>query len=204
MGFYDRQVLPRLLDFAMRSKEATRYRGAIVPLACGGVLEIGAGSGLNVPFYGPAVTRLCALDPSPAMLRMARGRHAAGRFPVEFIEGSAEEIALPDGAVDTVVTTWALCTIPDAAKALREARRVLAPGGSLLFVEHGLAPDASVERWQRRLDPLWRRVAGGCHLDRPMDSMIRESGFRIVEMQRAYASGPRPLAYMYSGRARPA
>jgi ubiquinone/menaquinone biosynthesis C-methylase UbiE len=204
VSFYAQRILPGILDMVMRNKEATRYRSAIVSAAAGRVLEIGAGSGLNLPFYGSTVSRLHALDSSPAMLQMARERHSAARFPIEFIEASAEEIPLASRSIDTVVTTWSLCTIPDAAKALREARRVLAPGGTLLFVEHGLAPDPSVARWQRQLDPLWRRVAGGCHLDRRIDRMIGESGFRIVEMESAYARGPRPFTYMYSGRARAA
>ena len=201
MSFYDRRILPRLLDFAMRHDEATRCRGVVVPGAAGRVLEIGAGSGLNLPFYGSGVTSLHALDPSEPMLATARTRAAGARFPIDFIAHSAEDIPLPDRSVDTVVTTWTLCTIPDALRALREARRVLASGGALLFVEHGLAPDASVARWQRRLDPMWCRIAGGCHLHREIDRLIADAGFRIVELENVYLKGPRPFTYTYRGRA---
>lgn len=204
MGFYERWVLPRLLDLAMRNKEATRYRRNTIPRATGGVLEIGAGSGLNLPFYGRDVTRLYALDPSEPLLQMAKKKRPAAPFPVQFLAGSAEEIPLESGSVDTVVTTWTLCTIPDPVKALREARRVLKPGGSLLFCEHGYAPEASVQAWQRRLDQLWSGVAGGCHLDRSIDSLIRQAGFEIVDLKNEYAKGPRPFSYIYCGGAQPA
>ncbi len=204
MGIYDRWLLPRLLDLSMRNKEATRYRQKIVPAARGEVLEIGVGSGLNLPFYGPEVTRLYALDPSEALLAMVARKLAPGAVPVELLQRSAEEIPLAARTIDTVVTTWALCTVPDATRALREARRVLKPGGTLLFVEHGLAPDPPVERWQRRLNPLWRRFSGGCNLDRRIDRLIRDSGFEIVVVENEYAKAPRPFAYMYFGRACPA
>jgi ubiquinone/menaquinone biosynthesis C-methylase UbiE len=203
MGTYDRWLLPRLLDLAMRNKEATRYRKKLIPAARGEVLEIGVGSGLNLPFYGAEVARLCALDPSEALLAMASRKRASARIPVELLQHSAEDIPLATRTIDTVVTTWTLCTVPDATRALREARRVLKPGGSLLFVEHGLAPDPSVERWQRRLNPLWRRFAGGCNLDRRIDRLIRAAGFEILELENEYAKGPRPFTYMYFGRARP-
>lgn len=196
-------MLPRLIDLAMRNKEATRYRRKTIPAAAGRVLEIGAGSGLNLPFYGASVTHLYALDPSPALLEMARAKRPSGGFPIEFFERSAEEIPLEARSVDTVVTTWTLCTVPDAAKALREARRVLEPGGTLLFVEHGHAPDPQVQKWQRRLDPLWSRVAGGCHLDRRIDRLLREAGFDILELENEYLKGPRPFTYTYRGHARP-
>jgi len=204
MDLYDRWVLPRLLDLAMRNKEATRYREKIIPAARGAVLELGVGSGLNFPFYGTEVARLYAVDPSAALLAMAARKRAPEGVPVELLQRSAEEIPLATGTIDTVVTTWALCTVPDASRALREARRVLKPGGTLLFVEHGLAPDPPVERWQRRLNPLWRRFAGGCNLDRPIDRLIRDSGFEILALENEYAKAPRPFAYMYFGRARPA
>jgi SAM-dependent methyltransferase len=159
---------------------------------------------MNLPFYSSSVTHLLALDPSEPLLAMARGKRAAAGFPVEFLTQSAEEIAVESGSVDTVVTTWTLCSIPDAVRALREARRVLKPDGTLLFVEHGLAPDASVQRWQRRLNPTWRCVAGGCNLDRRIDQLIRQAGFEILNLKNAYLRGPRPLTYTYCGRARPA
>jgi ubiquinone/menaquinone biosynthesis C-methylase UbiE len=203
MGLYERWVLPRLLDLVMRNKEATRYRRKTIPAARGRVLELGAGSGLNLPFYGREVTRLYALDPSEALLRMARKKRPPAGIPVEFLEASAEQIPLESRSVDTVVTTWTLCTVPDAPKALREARRVLKPGGLLLFTEHGHSPDASVANWQRRLNPLWRRIAGGCNLDRKIDRLIRDAGFEVFDLENEYLKGPRPFTYTYSGRARP-
>jgi len=204
MGIYERWLLPPLLDLVMRNEEATRFRLKTIPAARGRVLEIGSGSGLNLPFYGAAVTRLFALDPSRPLLNMAGRKRPPAGFPVEFLELSAEEIPLQSRSIDTVVTTWTLCTVPDAAKALHEARRVLKPGGTLLFAEHGLAPDPAVERWQRRINPLWHRVAGGCNLDRPIDHLIREAGFEILELENEYAKGPRPFSYTYRGSARPA
>jgi ubiquinone/menaquinone biosynthesis C-methylase UbiE len=204
MSFYERWLLPRLVDLSMRNREATRYREQVIPAAHGRVLELGAGSGINLPFYSSSVTHLLALDPSEPLLAMARVKRAAAGFPVEFLTQSAEELALESRSVDTVVTTWTLCSIPDAVRALREARRVLKPGGTLLFVEHGLAPDASVQRWQRRLNPMWRCVVGGCNLDRRIDQLIRQAGFDIVDLKNEYLKGPRPLTYTYCGRARPA
>lgn len=201
MSIYDKWILPRLTDFAMRNKEATRYRSQLVPRARGAVLEIGVGSGLNLPFYGTRVARLVALDPSEELLRMARKKAGAASVPIEFLAHTGEEIPLDDGTFDTVVTTWTLCTIPDAGKALSEMKRVLKPGGTLLFVEHGLAPDRRVRAWQERLNPLWRRFSGGCNLNRKMDSLIQASGFRIVALDMAYARGPRPMSYIYSGSA---
>lgn len=202
MGLYDRWILPRLLDLAMRNKEVRRQREKLVPRAAGRVLEIGAGSGLNLPFYGSGVERLYAVDPSAPLLEMARRK--AAPFPVEFIERSAEALPLESGSVDTVLSTWTLCTVPDAARALREARRVLAPGGRLLFVEHGHAPDPSVAAWQKRLDPYWTRIAGGCHLDRRIDRLVREAGFELDQLENEYLKGPRPFTYTYRGSARPA
>ena len=147
-GLYGRWVLPRLIDLAMRNKEATRYRGKTIPAAAGRVLEIGAGSGLNLRFYGDEVQHLYALDPSARQQRMARSKRPAAAFPVEYLEASAEDVPLDSRSIDTVVSTWTLCSIPDAALALREARRVLKPGGLLLFTEHGFAPEPGVQAWQ--------------------------------------------------------
>jgi len=203
MSVYDKWILPRLTDLAMRNREATRYRSQLVPQACGTVLEIGVGSGLNLPFYGATVDRLIALDPSEELLRMARKKARAASFPIEFLAHTGEEIPLGDRSLNMVVTTWTLCTIPDPLKALKEMKRVLKPGGTLLFAEHGLAPDAGVRTWQKRLNPLWRKVTGGCNLDRKMDALIEASGFRIVLLDTAYARGLRPMSYIYSGRAQP-
>lgn len=202
MALYRDRILPRLLDLVMRHPQARRYRALMIPQAQGRVLEIGAGSGLNLPFYGPEVSQLYALEPSPQLRRMAREQAAGLPFPVEFLASSAESIPLPSRSVDTVVTTWTLCTIPDVARALREMRRVLKFDGKLLFVEHGLAPDASVQWWQRRLNPAWRRVAGGCHLDRKIDDLLADAGFGLKKLDRRYMARPRMMTYTYSGQAK--
>jgi SAM-dependent methyltransferase len=204
MSFYEHWILPRVIDLTMRNKEARRYRERVIPQANGLVLEIGSGSGLNLPFYGPAVRHLFALEPSPELRKMAGRRTKGKRFAVEFLDRSAEEIPLERGSVDTVVTTWSLCTIPDAVRALEEMRRVLKPGGVLLFVEHGLAPDAVVRVWQHRLNPLWNRIGGGCNLNRKIDSLIVQSGFGLAELETEYVKGPKPMTFTYSGRAVPA
>ncbi len=201
MNFYEKWILPRLVDVAMRNKEATRYRKKIVTQARGSVLEIGVGSGLNLPFYGAGVEHLYALDPSEELLTMARKKARGIALPIEFLAHSGEEIPLDAGSVDTVVTTWTLCSIPDPAQALKEMKRVLKPGGTLLFAEHGLAPEAQVQRWQQRLNPLWSRFTGGCNLNRKIDQLIRAAGFQIANLETEYAKGPRPMSYIYSGRA---
>ena len=204
MNFYERWVLPRLLDLAMRNKEARRYRERVIPEATGRVLEIGIGSGLNLPFYGAGVEHLFAVEPSPQLRRMAGRRTKGARFPIEFLDRSAEEIPLERHSVDTVVTTWTLCTIPDAVRALEEMKRVLKPAGVLLFVEHGLAPDPGVRAWQHRLNPLWKRIGGGCNLNRKIDELIARSGFRLADLETEYAKGPKPMSFIYCGCARPA
>lgn len=203
MNWYERRILPRLTDLAMRHQVMHDYRAKIVPQARAQVLEIGAGSGLNLPFYGPQVTQLHALEPSPGLLQMAQAQAQHLSFPVFFLPCSAEAIPLEDASIDTVVMTWTLCTIPDPAQALAEIRRVLRPHGSLLFAEHGCAPDVSVRAWQDRLNPLWRRLAGGCHLNRCIDQLMRDAGLTLTALETGYANGPRPMAYMYVGQARP-
>lgn len=202
MSFYDHWVLPSLLDLVMRNREITRYRTEIVPRARGCVLEVGVGSGLNLPFYGAQVKHLYAVDPSEQLLRLARKRARSVKFPVEFFARSGEEIPLQDRSMDTVLITFSLCTIPDPLAALREMHRVLKPGGLLLFAEHGLAADASVRRWQHRCNPFWRRIAGGCNLNRKMDELVESARFQIEDLTVQYARGPRPLSYIYVGSAR--
>jgi ubiquinone/menaquinone biosynthesis C-methylase UbiE len=204
MSFYRRHVLPHLVHLAMRQKQLLPFRRRVIGAVEGRVLEIGIGSGLNLPLYGPPVRSVIGLEPSPELLRMARGRGAGLSVPVEFLEASAEAIPLDDGSVDAVVTSWTLCTIPDAPRALAEMRRVLKPVGALLFVEHGRAPEPGVGRWQDRLDPLWSRFAGGCHLNRKIDDLISGSGFRIDRLEHARLPGPRTHGFLYEGRARPA
>lgn len=202
MGCYEQHVLPWLIHFAMGSRELSAYRARIVSGATGNVLEIGIGSGRNLPFYDGRVERVVGLDPSPRLLSIARKAAGHARVPVDLIRGSAEAIPLPDRSVDTVVMTWTLCSIPDACQALSEMRRVLRPDGRLLFVEHGLAPDERVRQWQHRLDPLWTRIS--CHLDRPMDRLIRDAGFDIERLDEGYLRrGPKPITFMYEGTAEP-
>lgn len=199
MNLYARYILPRLIHLAMRNTVATAERARFVPLATGTVLEVGAGSGLNLPFYGSKVVRLYALDPSRELWRMARRRVDAAAFPVEYRAASAEAIPLDGAVVDTVVTTWTLCSIPDPGRALTEVRRVLAPGGQLIFVEHGRSPEPRVRAWQDRLTPFWRRVAGGCHLNRAIDRLVLEAGFDLGEIERGYAGRLKPMEYLYKG-----
>jgi len=201
VSFYQRHVLPHLLDFAMRQKQMLPFRRRVIGAAEGTVLEIGIGSGLNLPLYGASVRAVIGLEPSPELLRMARARAARASVPVELLEASAEAVPLADASIDTVVTTWTLCTIPDAPRALAEMRRVLKPSGKLLFVEHGRAPEPGVARWQDRLDPFWGRIAGGCHLNRKIDELIAGSGFRIDALENARLPGPRTHTFLYEGRA---
>ena len=201
MGLYRRFVLPRLIDFAMKNEAATARRSGLVPRATGAVLEVGIGSGLNLPFYSSAVTHLHGVDPSAQLLSMARKKVDGLTFPVALVCQSGERLPVDRESIDTVVTTWTLCSIGDPLQALREMKRVLKPGGRLLFVEHGASPDPGVRAWQRRINPFWRRVAGGCNVDRNIDELIRSAGFDIAQLDTAYLPGPRPLTYTYEGSA---
>jgi ubiquinone/menaquinone biosynthesis C-methylase UbiE len=203
MGIYSRFVLPRLTHLSMGYAELRPYRARVAGAAKGRVLEIGVGTGLNLAFYREAVEEVIGVDPSPGMLALARRAAASSLRKVTLVEGSAESLPLDGRSIDAVVVTWSLCSIPDPVAALTEARRVLKPGGELHFVEHGLSPDPGVQTWQRRLTPLWRRCAGGCHLDRKTDDLLRTAGFRVAELSTGYASGPRPMAFMYEGTAAP-
>lgn len=203
MGLYGRFVLPRLIDSAMRNKDAAELRSKVIPGARGVVLEIGVGSGLNIPFYTAAVSRLYAVDPSRELLDMARRKAEGAPFPIEFLNHTAERVPLADHNVDTAVVTWSLCSMADARAVLREVKRVLKPDGTLIFVEHGLSPDLSVQAWQNRINPVWRRVAGGCNLTRRIDRVIRSAGFTIGELRTRYLPGPRPMTYTYEGIAHP-
>jgi ubiquinone/menaquinone biosynthesis C-methylase UbiE len=202
LGFYARRVLPRLIDVAMRSKRLVRLREQVVGEARGRVLEIGVGSGLNLPFYRRDLEWLIAIDPSPELLAMARPRSAWVHFPVTLHEADAEALPLDDASVDAVVMTWTLCSVQAPQRVLGEIRRVLRPGGALLFLEHGRAPQAAVARWQDRLTPAWRRIAGGCHLNRPVDRLIAEAGLGLAALDTGYlVDGPRPFTFHYRGRA---
>jgi ubiquinone/menaquinone biosynthesis C-methylase UbiE len=201
MGVYDRLIVPRLLDLAMRNRLLDRYRQRTIETARGLVLEVGVGSGLNLPLYGPAVARVVGLDPSPQLLRLASIRAADSLVPVSLLRGSAEHVPFADAAFDTIVMTWILCSIPNPIAALIEMRRVLKPGERLLFVEHGLSPEIRVARWQHRLTPCWKWIGGGCHLDRKTDDLIRAAGFGLNEIETGYMKGPKPWTFMYQGMA---
>jgi ubiquinone/menaquinone biosynthesis C-methylase UbiE len=203
MGFYSDIILPRLCDLAMRNKQLVPFRERVIGAADGRVLEIGAGSGMNLPFYRPPVREVLALEPAPRLVSMARNASHATGMPVSFLGASAEAIPLDGHSVDTVVTTWTLCSIPQVGAALAEMRRVLRPGGKLLFVEHGQAPDEAVRWWQDRLTPVWRHISGGCHLNRPIRSIIEAAGLHIERIETGYMPGPKPMTFMYEGSARP-
>jgi ubiquinone/menaquinone biosynthesis C-methylase UbiE len=204
MGFYEERILPWLIDLAMRNARLAAYRGRVVPAASGRVLEVGIGSGLNLPFYGTSVSEIVGIEPSPKLLKMTR--RVAGRTstPIRLIEGTAEAIPIDDQAIDTVVTTWTMCSIPSIELALQEMRRVLKPGGRLLFVEHGRAPEPDVRWWQDHLTPVWKRFSGGCHLNRPIPELIQHAGYRIEHLDTGYMRpGPKPMTFMYEGSASP-
>lgn len=193
MGFYNDVILPRLCDLAMRNKDLLPYRERAIRAAQGRVLEIGIGSGRNLPFYGPGVKQVVGLEPGPKLLDMARHARRPG-IPVEFVEASAEAIPIEDRSIDTVVTTWTMCSIPDVDRAIAEARRVLKPTGKLVFVEHGRATEPGVRWWQDRLTSAWNR---------DIAEVLRRNGFHIEEMHTGYMNGLKPMTFMYEGQASP-
>ena len=203
MGLYAKYVLPRFIDLAMRNKDTKRLRADWVPHARGEVLEVGIGSGLNLAFYTQEVQRVYGVDPSAELQRMARKRTDGSSVKVEFLSQSAEDaLPLPDKTIDTVVMTWTLCSIPDPLKALSQMKRVMKSNGRLIFIEHGRAPDSGVAAWQDRLNPVWKRIGGGCNLNRKIDELLIQAGFRIDELKNSYLPGPRPMTYTYQGFAR--
>jgi ubiquinone/menaquinone biosynthesis C-methylase UbiE len=199
-NWYDRHVLPGLLDCACGMKAINRQRQKVVPRASGRVLEIGIGTGLNMKHYDASkIESLTGLDPALQMHGLARKRIQAAGLKVELLGLAAEKIPLPSHSIDTVVMTYTLCTIAQPVDALKEMKRVLTPGGSLLFCEHGLAPDESVRKMQGRLQPLWGRLAGGCHLNRNIPALLQEGGFQLDEIASMYVPGPKPLTFNYWG-----
>ena len=203
MNPYERYVLPKLIDVACSAGNVMKARSKIVPQALGEVLEVGIGSGLNLPFYdAKRVTSIIGIDPAAQMQTLARKRASDISIPVEVIAVDVQGIHADTDRFDTIVMTFTLCSIDDPVSALQEMARVLKPDGRLLFCEHGLAPDLSVERWQHRLTPFWKPMAGGCHLDRDIPALIRAGGFAIDELSEAYLPGQRPMSYVYSGVAK--
>jgi len=202
MGLYDRYVLPRVLDLVMRGKPVMRQRAKVVPLARGRVLEVGIGSGLNLSFYDKSrIEKVLGLDPSPELQVMARKRAAEAGIDVDWLALSSERIPLPDNSVDSIVITYTMCTIPDVATALSEMARVMKPGAPMYFSEHGLAPDASVRKWQNRLNPWWGKISGGCNINRNVPALLESAGLLIRQIDTMYLPGPRPLTFNYWGSA---
>jgi ubiquinone/menaquinone biosynthesis C-methylase UbiE len=199
VGFYGDQVLPRALDLSMRRGVFAQQRAQVTAGLDGEVLEIGVGTGLNIPFYPATVKRVLAVEPGAAARRLAARRAAASAVPVEFIGQDAATLPAADASVDHVLSTWTLCTIPDVGQALAEIRRVLRPGGTLNFAEHGLAPDPAVARWQHRLNPVQRALVGGCHLDRPIQQLITAAGLEVTRLETSYVAWPRAFSYSYLG-----
>jgi ubiquinone/menaquinone biosynthesis C-methylase UbiE len=198
MSPYSKYILPSTTDLAMSNRETRRLRADWIPRARGEVLEVGIGSGLSLAFYSSEVERVYGVDPSVELQQMAKKR--LGRIDVEFLSQSAEDpLPLANASIDTVVLTWALCSIADPQRALQEMKRVLKADGKLIFVEHGLAPDPAVVVWQDRLTPLWKRIGGGCHLNRRIDEIIKKAGFQIPDLTTSYLPGPRPMTYTYQG-----
>jgi ubiquinone/menaquinone biosynthesis C-methylase UbiE len=196
MGIYHDRVVPLLIELSMRRRELEPYRRRLLAQASGRVLEIGVGAGANLPFYTGRASEVVGIEPHPRLIAKA----AHGRAAI--VAGSAEELPFPNRSVDTVVTTFTFCTIPDPIRALREMRRVLKTSGQLLFVEHGLAPEESVRRWQHRLTPVWKRFTGGCHLDRPIAGLVEDAGFAMEHVSTGYMPGPKIMTFLYEGSAR--
>lgn len=205
MGLYSRYIGPRVVSCLCSTQDITEERLKVVPNASGVVLEIGIGPGLNLPLYDPArVERVIGVDPGASFLRIGSARHATSRVPLKIIEAPAETLPLPDTSIDTAVVTYTLCSVEDPMRVLAELRRVLRPMGRVLFVEHGLAHDPKVATWQNRLNPIWKRLAVGCNLNRPVASSFERAGFQLAEVDHYYLSGvPRPVGYLCRGVAVP-
>jgi ubiquinone/menaquinone biosynthesis C-methylase UbiE len=199
VGFYEQRIVPYIVDVALSGKEFARLRARVASGLDGEVLEVGFGSGRNVPHYPPAVTRVQAVDPATVGRKLAAKRVAASPIPVEYVGLDGQTLPIESESVDHAVTTWTLCTIPDVSRALAEIRRVLRPGGALHFVEHGRSPDPKVARWQDRITPINRRIAGGCHPNRPIDTLIADADLELTRLDNYYLRGPKPLSYMFEG-----
>jgi ubiquinone/menaquinone biosynthesis C-methylase UbiE len=199
VSLYGDQILPRAINLALRRGEFAHLRARVVAGLEGEVLEIGFGSGLNIPYYPAGITRVQAVDPAAVGRKLAAKRAAACPMPIDYIGADAQQLTADNASVDSVLSTWTLCTIPDPSRALTEIHRVLRPGGALHFLEHGLAPDPKVARLQQRLTPLQHRAFGGCHLNRRIDQLVTAAGLELTRMDTYYMNGPRPLGYTFEG-----
>lgn len=199
MGFYGDQILPRIIDVVLSNREFDTIRQRVAARIVGDVLEVGFGSGLNVPFYPEGVRRVAAVDPAVVGRKLAAKRVAGCTIPVEYVGLDGESLPLDDESVDHVLSTWTMCTIPGVEQALMEVRRVLKPGGQVHFAEHGRSPDPKIARRQDRLNPVQRRLAGGCNLNRPIDRLMGDAGFEITRLETYYVKGPKSMGYMYEG-----
>lgn len=199
MNFYETQVLPRVIDVVLRGRQFTTLRARAAAGLDGEVLEVGFGSGLNVAHYPPVVKQVWAVDPATVGRKLAAKRVATSPVPVGYVGLDGEDLPLGDASVDHVLCTWTLCTIPDVGRALGEIRRVLRPGGAFHFVEHGRSPEARVARWQDRLTPIQQRIAGGCHLNRPIERLVADAGLEVTRMENSYLHGPRAFGYIFEG-----
>lgn len=203
MGFYEKYLLPKLLNLAMKNREMSRLRGEWVPRVSGRVLEIGIGSGLNLPFYQNDVA-VTGVDPSAELRVMAEEVAADNQVDVEFVTRTAEDLPFDDNTFDAAVVTWTFCTIPQPELAVQEIRRVMKKSGQLIFIEHGRSTEANVVKWQDRLNPMWKRIGGGCNLNRQPDLMLQEHGFAFKQLEQSYIPGPKWATYTYRGVAIPA
>ena len=202
MSLYENYFLPRLLDFCCGMEGFQNKRSQIVPMAHGRVLEIGIGSGLNFEHYNfDKIDEIVGVDPAVSSIAIARSRSSQYNSKISFIESSAESIALESASFDCVVVGYSLCTIPEPLEALAEARRLMKPNGSLLFMEHGLAPEQNIQKWQHRLTPGWKKIAGGCNLNRDIADLISASGFQFKSLKKKYIKGPKILSFQYYGEA---
>ncbi len=199
MGWYANNVLPKLIEAGCSQPLLMKLRAQYVPQARGRVLEIGIGTGLNLAYYDKNAVQLTGLDPSAELTGRAQQRAEELQLPVDMLGVSGESIPAEDKTFDALVCTWTLCSIPNVTKALQEMQRVVKPGGKLFFIEHGASPDAKIARWQARIEPVWKRIAGGCHLTRAADQLIAEAGFNIVEKKSEYLPGPRIATFMTHG-----
>ena len=198
---YEKYILPRLIDAACSQPPMTELRRRYVSQARGKVLEIGIGSGLNLKHYGDGVESITGVDPAAELTEKARRRADEIAAPVEVLGISGEALDLDNNAFDTIVCTWTLCSIPNPYRAVDEMRRVLKPGGNLIFVEHGRSDDAGIAKWQRRIEPLWKIIGGGCHLTRRADELLSDGGFSITSRESGYVEGPKVAAFMVHGMA---